>query len=125
MLITEQEVFQVRDFISQLNSMKDSVVIVEGKKDVNALRLLGFSGKLLQIHRFRGFIQFADHVAQYKNVIILFDRDRKGRQLTKKAVRLLTRRTRVDLSYKKRLCVITRGQVVFTEQLRYYAPYLS
>ncbi|MCY4490186.1 MAG: toprim domain-containing protein [Thaumarchaeota archaeon] len=125
MLITEQEVFQVRDFISQLNSMKDSVVIVEGKKDVNALRLLGFSGNLLQIHRFRGFIQFADHVAQYKNVIILFDRDRKGRQLTRKAVRLLTRRTRVDLSFKKRLCVITRGQVVFTEQLRYYAPYLS
>ena len=123
-LVTEQEIMQIRDFISQLNSMKDSAVIVEGKRDARALQRLGFSGKILEFHKFGGMVNFADSAARYRSVIVLFDRDKKGRYLTGKAIQLLARRTRVDLSFKKRLRAITRGQIVFTEQLVCYEPYL-
>ncbi len=32
MLVTEQEIIELKNFIFELNSMKDSVVVVEGKK---------------------------------------------------------------------------------------------
>ncbi len=125
MLVTEQEICDLRDFVISLNEMKDSIVVVEGKRDVAALRGLGFSGNILQFYKTGGFANFADVVARYKSVIILFDRDKKGRYLTGRVIRLLERRTKIDLSFKKRLCAITRGQIVFTEQLCCYEPYLS
>jgi len=44
-LVTEQEIIELKNFIFQLNSMKDSVVVVEGKRDSIALKKLGYSGK--------------------------------------------------------------------------------
>ena len=124
LLVTEQEVAKICDFVTHLNSMEDSVIVVEGKRDADALRKIGFTGKMLQFYRFGGMVDFADSVAQYRNVIILFDRDRKGRQLTGKMIRLLSRRTRIDLTFRNRLGVISMGRVRFTEQLRCYEPYL-
>ena len=43
MLVTEEEVIELKNFIFQLNSMKDSVVVVEGKRDSIALKKLGFT----------------------------------------------------------------------------------
>ncbi len=124
MLVTEQEIDEVKNFVSHLNSMKKSVVIVEGKRDTAALRKVGFSGKILEFHNFGGMINFADSVAKYDRLIILFDRDRKGRTLTGKTIRLLQRRTRIDLSFKKRLRIITKGKIMFIEQLICYESYL-
>ena len=124
MLVTEQEIHELKDFVSQLNSIQESVVVVEGKRDAVALRKVGFSGKILEFHKFGGMINFADSVAKYQRLIILFDRDRKGRVLTEKTIQLLQRRTRVDLSFKRRLRVITKGKVMFVEQLVCYESYL-
>jgi len=123
-LVTEQEIDEIKSVVSHLNSMKKSVVIVEGKRDTAALRKVGFSGKVLEFHRFGGMVNFADSVAKYDRLIILFDRDRKGRTLTGKTIRLLQRRTRIDLSFKKRLRVITKGKIMFIEQLICYESYL-
>ena len=43
MIVTEQEIIELKKFILQLNEMKDAVVIVEGKRDSQALMRLGFS----------------------------------------------------------------------------------
>ena len=83
--------------------MKDSVIVVEGKRNTIALRKLGYSGKVLEFHKFGGMIDFTDSVAKYENLIILFDRDKKGRCLTGKTVQLLQRRTKVNPSYKGKL----------------------
>ncbi len=125
MLVTEQEIIELKDFIFQLNSMKDSVVVVEGKRDSIALKKLGYSGKVLEFHRFGGMINFTDSVAKYENLIILFDRDKKGRYLTGKTIQLLQRRTKVNLSYKRRLREITKGKIMFIEQLVCYESYLA
>ena len=125
MLVTEQEIIELKNFIFQLNSMKDSVVVVEGKRDSIALKKLGYSGKVLEFHRFGGMVNFTDSVAKYKNLILLFDRDKKGRRLTGKTIKLLQRRTKLDLSYKRKLREITKGKIMFIEQLVCYESYLA
>lgn len=124
MEVSSQEILELKKFISLLNIQKDSVVVVEGKRDSFALKKLGFSGKVLEYHKFRGLIRFADFVAQYNTVIILLDGDRKGRYLTAKIIEKLCRRTRVDLSFKKKLISVTKGKVRFIEQLVSYESYL-
>jgi len=124
-IVTEQEIIELKNFIFQLNSMENSVVVVEGKKDSIALKKLGYSGKVLEFHKFGGMIDFTDSVAKYKNLIILFDRDKKGRTLTGKTIQLLQRRTKVDLSFKRKLREITKGKIMFIEQLVCYESYLA
>ena len=105
--------------------MKESVVVVEGKRDSVALKKLGYSGKVLEFHRFAGMVNFTDSVSKYKRLIILFDRDKKGRKLTGKTIQLLQRRTKVDLSFKRKLRIITKGKIMFIEQLVCYESYLA
>ena len=124
MLVTEQEIHEIRNFVFQLNLMKNSVVVVEGKRDTSALKKLGFSGQIIEFHRFGGIVNFADSVARYEKLIILFDRDRKGRYLTGKTIQLLQRRTKIDLSFKRKLALITKGKIRFVEQLVCYESYL-
>ena len=70
-------------------------------------------------------VRFTDFVAKYENVILLFDRDKKGRWLTAKTIQLLQRRTKIDLSYKRNLRIITRGKIKCIEQLSCYEDYFS
>ena len=125
MIVTEQEIIELKKFILQLNEMKDAVVIVEGKRDSQALMRLGFSGKVLEFYKFKGIVDFADSVSKYERLIILFDRDKKGRTLTEKTIQLLQRRTKIDLPFKRKLQAITKGKIKFIEQLVCYESYLA
>jgi len=119
----ESEIAEIKKFINLLNSQKDSVVVVEGKRDSAALVKLGYSGKILEFHKFNGMIKFADSVAKYRKLILLLDGDRKGRYLTKKIIELLKHRTKIDLLFKKKLVSITKGKIRFIEQLVCYESY--
>ena len=125
MLVSEQEILDLKEFIFQLNVIENGVVIVEGKRDSNALKKIGFTGKILEFHKFSGMVDFADSVAKYERLIILFDRDRKGRTLAGKTIQLLQRRTKVDLTFKRKLRIITKGKIMFVEQLVSYESYLA
>lgn len=115
---------EIKDFVSRLNSMKESVVVVEGKRDSEALKKIGFSGKVVEFHKFGGMINFVDSVARHESLIILFDGDRKGKYFTRKTIQLLQRRTKVDLTFKRKLTSITKGKIRFIEQLVCYESYL-
>jgi len=119
----ESEIVEIKKFINLLNSEKDGVVVVEGKRDSAALVKLGYSGKILEFHKFNGMIKFADSAAKYRKLILLLDGDRKGRYLTKKIIELLERRTKIDLLFKKKLVSITKGKIRFIEQLICYESY--
>ena len=119
----ESEIAEIKKFVNLLNSQKDSVVIVEGKRDSAALIKLGYSGKILEFHKFNGMIKFADSAAKYHKIILLLDGDRKGKYLTKKIIELLERRTKIDLLFKKKLVSITKGKIRFIEQLVCYESY--
>jgi 5S rRNA maturation endonuclease (ribonuclease M5) len=114
------EIFKVRDFVKSLNSAYHSIIVVEGKRDEQALQKLGFTGKICQFHSFKGLIKFADSMPKYKNLIILLDSDRKGRYLTKRIISQLQHRMTVDLSYRKQLTVITKGRIRNVEDLSIY-----
>jgi len=123
-IVTEQEIIELKDFIFQLNSI-EKIVVVEGKRDSIALRKIGYTGKILEFHKFGGIVNFTDSAAKYENIILLFDRDRQGRQLTEKTIQLLQRRTKIDLTYKRKLRAITNGKIKFIEQLVCYESYLT
>ena len=124
MNITEQESEDLKNLVILLNTKQDSAIIVEGKRDSAALKKIGVSGKILEFHRFQGLIKFADSVSEYKSLIILFDRDRKGRYLTAKIIEQLERRTRIDLSFKRKLVSVTKGKIHFIEQLGCYESFM-
>ena len=124
MIVTEQEIIELKDFIFQLNSI-EKIVVVEGKRDSIALRKIGYTGKILEFHKFGGIVNFTDSAAKYENIILIFDRDRQGRQLTEKTIQLLQRRTKIDLTYKRKLRAITNGKIKFIEQLVCYESYLT
>ena len=124
MQVSEQEKLELKEFIFQLNAIKNDVVIVEGKRDSDALRKIGHTRKILEFHRFTGMINFTDSVAKFERLIILFDRDKKGRMLTRKTIQLLQRRTKIDLTFKKKLRIITKGKIMFIKQLVSYESYL-
>jgi len=119
----ENEIDEIKKFIDLLNSEKDGVVIVEGKRDSAALIKLGYSGKILEFHRFNGMVKFADSAAKYHKIILLLDGDWKGKYLTKKIIELLERRTKIDLLFKKKLVSVTKGKIRFIEQLVCYESY--
>ena len=119
----ESEIAEIKKFMDLLSSQKDSVVVVEGKRDSAALIKLGYSGKILEFHKFNGMIKFADSAAKYRKLILLLDGDRKGKYLTKKIIELLEHRTKIDLLFKKKLVSITKGKIRFIEQLVCYESY--
>lgn len=123
MEISFDEISDLRSFINNLNYMQESIVVVEGKRDSEALKKLGFTEQVLEFHSFGGITKFADSVAHHKNLIILFDSDRKGKYLTRRIIEQLERRVRIDLSHKKRLVEITKGKIRAIEELvRYESP---
>jgi len=119
----ESEIAEIKKFMDSLNSQSYCAVVVEGKRDAAALVKLGYSGKILEFHRFYGKIKFADSAAKYSRLILLLDGDRKGKYLTKKIIELLEHRTKIDLLFKKKLVSITKGKIRFIEQLVCYESY--
>jgi 5S rRNA maturation endonuclease (ribonuclease M5) len=61
-------------------------IIVEGKRDVSALRKIGLVGEIIALHSGRGIYEFCEDIAErFHRVILLMDWDNKGEQLYKAA----------------------------------------
>ncbi|MGQ0606632.1 MAG: toprim domain-containing protein [Candidatus Nitrosotenuis sp.] len=125
MKISHGEISDLRNFIVSLNSTLESAVVVEGKRDSSALKGLGYDQQILEFHRFGGITKFADAVCCHKSLILLFDSDRKGNYLTRRVIEQLERRTKIDLSYKKKLLQITNGKIRTIEELSQYTRFFD
>ena len=126
--IDDQTVERLRSFVGMLNeeSERGSVIVVEGRRDAEALSRIGSTGNLAVFHHFKGVADFVDSHEESKKVILLLDMDRTGKYLTSKLVsQLQSRRHNVNLFYKKTLAKITNGRVRHVEDLVIYAPHLS
>jgi 5S rRNA maturation endonuclease (ribonuclease M5) len=59
-------------------------IIVEGKRDVSALRKIGLVGEIIALHGGRGIYDFCEDIAErFHRVILLMDWDAKGEHLYK------------------------------------------
>src|SRR5215208_5484629 len=124
----EATVARLRIFVDRLNteSKKGSVIVVEGKRDVEALTRIGFKGHVTALNRFKGINNFVDsHYDVDKKIILLLDMDRTGKYLTSKLLKQLQSRGRnVSLFYKKTLARISNGKIRHIEDLVSYAPHV-
>ena len=125
----EATIAQLRNFVDRLNteSKKGSVIVVEGKRDVEALTRIGYTGHVMALNRFKGINNFVDsQCAIDRKIILLLDMDRTGKYLTSKLMKQLqSRGGNVCLFYKKSLARISNGKVRHVEDLISYAPLLS
>jgi len=103
-------------------------VIVEGKKDILALRKLGLTGEIIRYNRGMGISDFCDMiVANYTHVIILTDWDRKGGMLCRKITQNLESRVHCNTLYRE---IFSRHSMIRTveglpswlETLKYKKP---
>ncbi len=69
-------------------SEKAIPIIVEGPKDVAALRALGLNGPIITLAG-RRLVELADEFANYLQLLILFDFDRRGNQLARQLTEAL------------------------------------
>lgn len=60
-------------------------IIVEGRRDVLALRRLGFVGEIITVHRGKGLYEFCQSISErFNKVILMLDWDENGEILYKK-----------------------------------------
>jgi len=76
---------RLRKVIEELYEINKSIpVIVEGNKDVSALRALGLVGKIIPLNGGKNLYDFCFDISERsQKVIILLDWDKKGESLTK------------------------------------------
>ena len=115
-----QIVREINEFINQINSepVHESLILVEGKRDREALAYLGCSGNIMMYHSFKNPIDLVDKFRDnYKKLIILLDLDRTGEQITKKICNILSQQY-IDQKYRMRVFRITQGKVKNIEELK-------
>jgi 5S rRNA maturation endonuclease (ribonuclease M5) len=76
---------RLRKVIEDLHEINKNIpIIVEGNKDVSALRKLGLVGEIITLHRGKSLYDFCLDIAErFQKVIILLDWDKKGESLNK------------------------------------------
>ncbi len=77
-------------------------ILVEGDKDVLALRKLGLTGEIISINKGKSLSDFCDSLARgYKDIIILTDWDRRGGKLGHIIRKNLEGRVNCNMSYRE------------------------
>ena len=88
-------------------------IIVEGDKDIEALKKLNINGIILSLNRGVPIINFCDHIAdEYDKIIILTDWDKKGGQLCYKLKKNLVARVDCDTDFRKKIAKKTTIKTV-------------
>jgi len=77
-------------------------ILVEGEKDIAALRKLGIAGTVLSVNAGMSLISFCDMIArQYTEIILLMDWDRRGGYICRIIRKNLEGRVRCNLRYRE------------------------
>lgn len=86
---TPEKTLQLIDlYIAKNNEVP---ILVEGSKDLGALRRIGFKGKIITFNSGASIVLFAEEIAKsHKRVIVLFDFDRTGSFLRRRIISILT-----------------------------------
>ena len=88
-------------------------IIVEGEKDVEALRKFGINGIIITINSGISIIDFCDKIARkYNDIIILTDWDRKGGFICHTIEKNLEGRVKYNLYYRELLATKTLTKTV-------------
>lgn len=116
------------DILEELRELaRDSVILVEGRKDRIALDRLGVRGEIVQVQGAGGILGVAEDLAfRGRKAIILTDWDRKGGQLAE-LLRVALRSSDVpyDDSIRMKLSVLAKKDIKDVESLPAFASLLD
>ncbi|MBM3897110.1 MAG: topoisomerase [Thaumarchaeota archaeon] len=124
--IVDDDIQEVVLFVKNLNSDAEngSLVVVEGKRDKEALQSLGFRGSVTMLCHNGGIKRLIESAGLYRKTILLLDLDKEGRSLTGRAGRMLQGRITIDLSYRKELGAIAKGRIRHIEELSRFRDFI-
>lgn len=109
----EKSLEDLEKAISELQDENKTVpIIVEGDKDVEALKKLGINGEIIRFNTGMSIANFCDMIAQrFKNVILLTDWDRKGGYLAFMIKKNLESRVKCNTKYRE---IFARNSMIRT-----------
>jgi 5S rRNA maturation endonuclease (ribonuclease M5) len=99
----KKSIEDLEKIIAELGEENRSIpIVVEGKKDIEALRKLDISGSIISVNAGVPLIDFCDKIAQeHTDIIILTDWDRKGGYLCRTIKKNLEGRVNCNTKYRK------------------------
>ncbi|NWG09135.1 MAG: toprim domain-containing protein [Nitrososphaerales archaeon] len=115
-------------FIRKLNDecRNKALVVIEGQRDANALRSIGFEGDLFLLCHNGSLTKLASKAEKYKKIVLLLDLDRKGRVLTKRTATILQEKnSNIDLFFRRELAKVTKGRIRHIEELARFGDHLQ
>ena len=110
-------------------SAKEKLIVVEGKKDAQALRMLGVNGTILTVKT--GGKSYLEATAEIEKlgaceVILLLDFDRRGREGTKRVRETLDRaKIKVNIEFWHELQALVGREIQCIESLTSYLSTLQ
>ncbi len=123
-----EEIWRVLEDL-KMRMTEGTLVIVEGQKDVESLRRIGADGKILPVKASgRSLLAALREIERWrsKEVILLMDFDRRGRELTMQMARNLEMmKIKPDLTFWRRLLSLLGRDVKDIESLARYIETLS
>jgi 5S rRNA maturation endonuclease (ribonuclease M5) len=112
-----------------VDSAKDHPIVVEGRKDSQALEQLGVKGKIITAKTSgKSFLDVTLEIErqQCRQLILLLDFDRRGQELTKRLTRYLeTVKIKANTNYWKELRALAGRDVKDIEGLPTYLQTLN
>lgn len=114
----DEVLVKLQEMMARLNyELGDgALIVVEGKRDSEVLRMLGLKGEpfvLCQSTVERLIMKCKGHT----KVILMLDTDREGGRIAKRVSKALEKYVRVD-DYSRRILRLTKGQVRHVEELK-------
>jgi 5S rRNA maturation endonuclease (ribonuclease M5) len=119
----EEKILQILTALAE-ESAKGTLIIVEGKKDVDALRTLGLTGAVLTVKT--GGKSFLDAVSEIEQmgaseVILFLDFDRRGKEGTKRLKQNLERaKIKPNVTFWRELSALAGKEIQCVESLTVY-----
>ena len=99
----EQAFEELEEALAELREENRTVpIIVEGEKDIAALRKLDVSGEIIRFNKGQSVSDFCDMVAQtHRKIILLTDWDWRGGRLCLQIKKNLENRVELNLRFRK------------------------
>ncbi len=119
----EEKILQVLEALAE-ESAKGTPIVVEGKKDVDALRASGVAGTVIKVKT--GGKSFLDTVSEIEKmgvpeVILFLDFDRRGKEGTKRLKKSLERaRIKPNVKFWRALSALVGKEIQCIESLTTY-----
>jgi 5S rRNA maturation endonuclease (ribonuclease M5) len=102
--MNDQEVFEeLEELLTELREENKTVpIIVEGEKDITALRKLELTGEILRFNTGQSIPDFCDTIAQkHQKIILLTDWDWRGGRLGSTIKKHLENRVECNMRYRQ------------------------